>query len=429
MRVTPPAAPHPSVDTPAESRSLSRAWLTVALLCVVGCLNYLDRNMITTMRKSIVDAVPMTDAQFGLLTSIFLWVYGVLSPFAGFLADRFSRGRVIIISLFVWSAVTWMTAHATTFEGLLIARALMGISEACYIPAALALITDYHRGSTRSFATGVHNAGIMIGQGLGGVGGWLAENHSWHYPFTIFGIVGIVYAVFLLFTLRDAPRETALAASSETVAAPPSKKVTFGAAISSLLSNSSFLVALSFFGLLGVAGWGLVGWLPTYFQERFNLGQGVAGFSATGYLTAGTFTGVLLGGFLADQWSRTNPRARILIPAIGLCIAAFGVLALSLTHVFTIAVAGVVIYGVTRTFTDANMMPILCLIADPRYRATGYGLLNLVSCVIGGVGIYAGGALRDAHIDLSKLFLFVVGVIIVCATLLFFLKPKAQQAS
>src|SRR5678816_2477570 len=90
-----------------------RAWLIVALLWVVGCLNYLDRVMITTMRGSLVEAIPMTDAQFGLLTSVFLWVYGLLSPFAGFLADRFNRSRVIITSLFLWSLVTWFTAHAT----------------------------------------------------------------------------------------------------------------------------------------------------------------------------------------------------------------------------------------------------------------------------------------------------------------------------
>src|SRR3954465_1158014 len=114
-----------------------RAWLTVGLLWFVGCLNYLDRVMITTMRQSVVDAIPMTDAQFGLLTTVFLLVYGLLSPFAGFLADRFNRSRVILISLIVWSAVTWLTAHATTYGQLLTTRALMGVSEACYIPAAL----------------------------------------------------------------------------------------------------------------------------------------------------------------------------------------------------------------------------------------------------------------------------------------------------
>ena len=124
----------------SDSTLPARAWLVVALLWVVGMLNYLDRVIITTMHGSLIEAIPMTEAQFGLLTSVFLWVYGILSPFAGFLADRFNRSRVIVISLFAWSVLTWLTAHATTFHGLLITRALMGISEACYIPAALALI-------------------------------------------------------------------------------------------------------------------------------------------------------------------------------------------------------------------------------------------------------------------------------------------------
>jgi len=151
------------------SHPLAQAWLMVGLLWFVACLNYLDRVMITTMRASLVGAIPMSDAQFGLLTSVFLWGYALLSPFAGFLADRFSRSRVVLCSLFVWSAVTWLTGHAQTFNQLLVARALMGVSEACYIPAALALIMDYHRGPTRSLATGIYMSGITVGSGLGGL--------------------------------------------------------------------------------------------------------------------------------------------------------------------------------------------------------------------------------------------------------------------
>ncbi len=142
-----------------KAETMFRAWLVVALLWVVALLNYLDRMMLTTMRDSIKAAIAMNDEQFGLLTSVFLGVYGLLSPLGGYLADRFSRSRVIVGSLLVWSLVTWLTGHAQTFEQLLAARALMGLSEACYIPAALALIADYHRGPTRSLATGIHMTG------------------------------------------------------------------------------------------------------------------------------------------------------------------------------------------------------------------------------------------------------------------------------
>ena len=408
--------------TPATSIEppLPRGWLIVALLFVVGGLNYLDRIMITTMRNSIVEAIPMTDAQFGLLTAVFLWVYAALSPFAGFFADKFSRSRVVIGSLFVWSAVTWWTAHVTTYEQLLLSRALMGISEAFYLPAALALIADYHRGTTRSFATGVHMTGIMVGNGLGGIGGLIAEGRGWSFPFGIFGAVGIGYSVVLLVLLRDAPQP---ANKANGTAVPSPGQVQFGEAISSLFSRGAFRLAVAFWGLLGLAGWAIAGWMPTYFKEHFNLSQGVAGMSATSYRKAASMVGVLIGGALADYWSRTNPRGRILLPAIGLCIAAVGLLVMANASVFAIAVGGLITYGLTRTFTDANMMPILCLVCDSRYRATGYGVLNCFNCTIAGFTVYFGGALRDAGGSLGTLYLMASGSLVVCAVILFAMRP------
>jgi MFS family permease len=395
----------------------SRAWLVVGLLFVVGCLNYLDRIMITTMRSSIVDAIPMTDAQFGLLTSVFLWIYGLLSPFAGFMADRYSRSRVIIISLFVWSLVTWMTVHAQTFNQLLLTRALMGVSEACYIPAALALIADYHRGSTRSLAMGIHMAGIMIGQSLGFLGGFIAEKYAWTDAFALIGIIGVIYAAVLLFLLKDAPRQAI------AIEEPKPAPVKLGTALKDLFSRKGFIMVLIFWGMLGIVGWMVLGWLPTFYKERFHLTQSAAGLYATGYLYPVSMAGVLLGGFLADRWSKTNLRARILVPAIGLCIAAPFVFTGSMTDILPLAIGCFMVYGLTRSFSDTNMMPILCMVADDRYRATGYGVLNLFSCIVGGIGLYAGGALRDAHVDVSLLFRVAAVCMVFCAFILFRLRP------
>jgi sugar phosphate permease len=287
----------------AQAKLWQNPWLVVGLLFIVGALNYLDRTMIATMRTSLVDSIPMTDAQFGLLTSVFLWVYGLLSPFAGFMADRFSRSKVIIGSLFVWSLVTWLTSMATTYNQLLVARALMGVSEACYIPAALALILDYHKGSTQSLATGLHMSGVMVGQSLGFVGGWLAESHSWNHAFHIFGLVGMVYAVILVFILKDAPKDPVEGGiqPSKPEVKSNGEEVKLGGAMRDLFSRKSFLYLLIFWGILGVIGWMIMAWLPTYYKEQFNLSQSMAGFYATAYLYPASIVGLLFGGFISDR--------------------------------------------------------------------------------------------------------------------------------
>jgi MFS family permease len=413
------------ISQPVRSKSEKltyKAWLVVGLLCVVGCLNYLDRVMITTMRQSIIQSIHMTDAQFGLLTSVFLWVYGLLSPLAGFLADRFSRSRIIIISLFVWSLMTWLTAHATTFHGLLATRALMGISEACYLPAALALITDYHKGNTRSLAIGIHMAGVMVGQSLGFLGGWIAEKHQWTDAFIVFGGIGIVYSMILFFFLRDAKNKTQLTDDNLN-------DISFFSAIKNLFSKTSFIILLLFWGLLGVVGWMILGWLPTYYKEQFNLSQTIAGIYATGYMYPLSMAGVIVGGYFADRWSKKNNKSRILVPVIGLCIAAPAVFAASTTGILYITIGGFMAYAFFRVFSDTNLMPVLCMVADKRYIATGYGVLNMFACIVGGLGIYASGALRDAHVDMSLLFKVAAFSMLICAALLYSIKKEVEASS
>ena len=398
----------------------ARAWLTVALLWVAACLNYLDRIMLITMRTSIKEAIPMTDAQFGLLTTVFLVVYGLLSPLGGFVSDRIGRSRVIIFSLFVWSATTWFTAHATTFTELIASRAVMGISEACYFPAAASLLMDYHREKTRSLANGIHLSGVMVGSGLGGLGGWIADGWGWTRAFQIFGVSGVVYSLLLIALLRARPRDT----GENELRVGPASSVKIGEAMRSLFSRGSFVLAMTFWGLLGLASWSFIAWLPSYLTEHFGLAQGKAGLVSMGCTYTGSLVGMVLSGALGDRWALRHPRGRIFVGVIGVCLAIPGILLVANTTLLPLAIFGLVFYGLMRAFPDANMMPILCQFVDARYRGTAMGLLNAFATIVGGLTIYAGGVLRDAHVDISRVFDFGAGSLVVCAALLWFVRPQ-----
>ena len=290
----------------------------------------------------------------------------------------------------------------------------MGISEACYIPAALALITDYHRGKTRSLAVGIHMTGIFAGAGAGGLGGWLAAQYNWNFAFHLFGIVGIFYSAMLAFFLHDV-RHVGL--DARTVNAP-STKPAFFTALRSLLKSGTFLVIFLYWGLLSLVSWAVTGWMPTFLYEQFDLAQGEAGIMATTCSQGAALFGVLIGGAWADRWSSASVRGRVFVPMVGLCIAAPAILVVSGTDTLSIALACLAIFGMTNAFNDANMMPILCQVADPRYRATGYGVLNLCGCLVGGLSNYIGGVLRDADVNVALLFRVAAIGMVVCIGLL-----------
>ncbi|WP_449438846.1 MFS transporter [Pedobacter steynii] len=398
------------------------SWIIVAMLWIVAFLNYLDRILITSMRDPIVTDFNLSDAQFGLLTSVFLWSYGFLSPFGGYFADRYSRKKVIVFSVMVWSVVTLWTGFTTSFQEMLAARFLMGLSEACYIPAALALITDYHKGKTRSLATGLHMSGLYAGLALGGLGGYIAELWGWRSGFHVFGIVGIVYSLILLYVLKDHKSEP-----SEVTEEEQMPKISLTGALKVLFSEASFFILLFYFAILGIVNWLVYGWLPTFLKDHFNLNLGEAGISATGYIQIGSFIGVIAGGILADRWTRKNNRGRLYMLIIGFTLGAPFLFLMASTNVFTIAIIAMLVFGLARGFNDANLMPILRQVADGRYIATGYGFLNFLSTIIGGLMVYVGGALKDAQVDLSIVYQVSAVAMLLATWSLFAVKLKKNN--
>lgn len=408
-----PACPAllPDVSTPPTAY----AWLVVGLLGVVALLNYLDRLMITSMVGKIRPELGISSAEFGLFTSVFLWVYAVLNPLGGFLADRVGRTVVIVASLFFWSAATCISGFAHSYHEMLAARALMGISEACYMPAALAMISDYHRGRTRSLATGLHMVGSYCGAALGGLGGYIAESVGWRFGFRIFGAIGIGYAVVLLLALRDQPK---IASPGGAVAAAPRSQLRIPDMLAALLASPGFWILLAVNVLVGICNWSIYGWLPAYLKDRFNLGLGAAGLSATFYFQCASLVGVLVSGAVADWWRQSNRRARALVPAIGFCLAGPGLMAIGSAGLLFIVIVALLIVGLGRAAFDSNQMPLIRELVDERCSATGFGILNLISTAAGGVAVYAGGAMQDHQVSLSLVFQFCGGAMLLAGLLL-----------
>ncbi len=370
-------------------------WIVVALLWVVALLNYMDRQMLSTMREYIaMDITQLQQAEaFGVLMAIFLWIYAIVSPFAGTVADRLSRKWLIVGSLAVWSAVTLLMGYCTTFSQLKWLRGLMGVSEALYIPSSLSLIADYHTGKSRSLAVGIHMTGLYLGQALGGFGANLASALSWQQTFHWFGIIGIAYAVILIFCLREARPAAAPVISSEAEKSPAKESIWKSFAL--IFSNIAFWAILFYFASSSMPGWATKNWLPTLFQGSLDIPMEKAGPIATITIAASSLIGVLIGGPLSDRWVKKNLKGRIYTSAIGLGMMIPALVLIGLGHGLIAAVAAGLIFGIGYGMFDTNNMPILCQFVPSRLRATAYGFMNTVGVAMGAVCTQVLGRMQD----------------------------------
>lgn len=401
-------------------------WVVVGLLWFVALLNYMDRQILSTMRPAIaVDIVELERAAvFGNLMAVFLWIYGFMSPVAGVLADKWNRKWLIVGSLFVWSAVTFGMGYATNYEQLYALRALMGVSEAMYIPAGLALIADYHTDKSRSLAVGIHMTGLYFGQALGGFGATVAEEYSWQHTFIFFGGIGLVYAIILAFFLFEVPNR---AEKRQAVAnAPAVEKVPLLKGFSVLLSNVAFWVMLLYFAIPSLPGWATKNWLPTLFADNLNIPMSQAGPMSTITIAVSSFVGVIVGGLLSDRWIQRHIRGRIYTSAIGLALTVPAVILIGYGTTTTAIVSAGLLFGFGFGMFDANNMPILCQIVSAKYRATAYGIMNMVGVMAGAYITKILGGSADAGELGHDFALLAVIVAVVIVIQLLVLRPKAN---
>lgn len=402
-------------------------WVVVGLLWVVALLNYMDRQMLSTMQEAMkADIAELNKAEaFGALMAVFLWIYGFMSPVAGMIADRLSRKWLVIGSLFVWSAVTFLMGYANSFKVLYGLRALMGISEALYIPSALSLIADWYQGKSRSLATGVHMTGLYVGQAIGGFGATVAAMFSWRSTFHWFGIIGIIYSAVLMVALKENPNHAV--EIQKPAGEKPSGKTNLFKGFSIVLSNWAFWVILFYFAAPSLPGWATKNWLPTLFSESLGIPMSEAGPISTITIAVASFIGVLAGGVMSDRWVQKNIRGRIYTGAIGLGMTIPALMLLGFGHELIAVVGAGLLFGVGYGIFDANNMPILCQFVSAKYRGTAYGIMNMT-------GVFAGAAVTQVlgkwtdggNLGLGFALLSIV-VAVAVALQLYFLRPSTDN--
>ncbi len=405
------------------TQSKKYPWIVVALLWVVALLNYMDRQMLSTMKPSMQIDIPelQTAANFGYLMAIFLWIYGFMSPLAGVIADKVNRKWLIVGSLFVWSVVTFAMGFAKTFDQLYWLRALMGVSEAMYIPAGLSLIADYHSSKTRSLAVGIHMTGLYMGQALGGFGATIAVKFSWQQAFQSFGIIGIIYSVVLILLLKEKRGVNEITLENNYLG---NRKTSLLKSLSLLLTNISFWIILFYFAVPSLPGWGVKNWLPTLFAQNLDIDMSKAGPLSTITIAASSFIGVIFGGILSDKWVQKNLRGRIYTSTIGLALTIPALIFIGYGHSLFAVISAAICFGFGFGMFDANNMPILCQFVSSKNRATAYGLMNMVGVFAGAIITNLLGKSTDKG-NLGKDFAMLAGIVLVALAIqLSFLKPK-----
>jgi MFS transporter, Spinster family, sphingosine-1-phosphate transporter len=384
-------------------------WLLVLALFFVSTLNYADRTAITALYTLLKTDLGFTDVGLGALGSVFLWSYAFSSPFSGFLGDRVRRGRLVLCSLAGWSLVTLISGLAATQWQLLGMRGALGLVEAMYLPAAMALVAEYHGTETRGTALALMALGNYVGMAGGGaVAGYFGEHYGWRMPLIALGAAGLVLAAICRFILPAGRAERSEASSP----------LSFPAAATALLRIPSFLVLAGAGVLTAIGTWIFINWLPLYFRENMGMTLAGAGFFGSSLVSLSGAAGQVVGGVVSDRVARGGLHRRMLLQAVLILCAAPMLLAFVLTRSLTLIMAALVVYSLLRTSADLNMLPLLCDLAGVDKRSTAFGITNMVNTLAGGLGVFVAGYLKSGF-GLDGVFAGVTGILALDAVLLF----------
>jgi MFS family permease len=324
-----------------------------------------------------------------------MWMYAGFGPVAGWISDRLPRKTVILGALAIWSIATGLTAFATGYRSLVAVRALGGLAEAFYFPAAMSMLGDYHGPASRSRAMSIHQSAVYIGSIAGAtLSAVIAEHHGWRPAFLLFGGIGVLLSGLLLLLLRE-PVRTASLDSEHT---PDRAGILSG--IGDLLANRFALALMAIFVGANFVAVIFLTWLPTFLYRKFSMTLTMAGFNASAYLQLASVAGVVLGGVLADRASRRERGGRIRIQAMGLLLGVPFLFLSGWTTSTKILLVSFVGFGLCKGLYDSNIWASLYDVIPANRRGIAAGVMNSLGWLGGGMApIAVAAAMRSTSLS------------------------------
>jgi len=391
------------------------AWMALGFLWFTFLLNYVDRQVVFSIFPALERDLGFSDAQLGLVGSVFTWVYSLSMPLTGRIADLARRDRVVIASLVLWSLATAGTAYSYSIGAFLIWRGVMGITEALYIPAALSLIAGLHAAGTRSKALAIHSTAQLAGIVAGGwYGGWAADNIGWRPGFYVLAGTGVAYSFVLARVFRAMP--DLRPARSREPAAPLD-----------VLKSRCYLALMATFFAFCVMLWMLYAWLPSFIYERYGLSMTASGFAATVYLQTSSAAGALAGGVLGDKVTRRFRAGRFYVAGLGVLMCApFAYLTLAGGSLLVLKLAATG-FGLFAGLMIANIFASAYDVISERNYGFGAGALNMAGGLAGGAAIFFAGLWKQT-LGIETLMGWSAASAAACACLLILVAATRFQA-
>lgn len=371
-------------------------WFLLLFLWVAFFLHQGTRQIYNAILPQIQDAFGVDSTKMGIVATIFTLTYGICAPLSGFASDFLKRKYMVIVGLGVFCSGIFISGWVSSIGLMIVFYGLLnGAGQAFYYPAACSLLGQLHE-KTRATALAIHQtalyAGIVICSCVSGMFADIPSVGSldgWRIPFILFGGIGIVWAVMLVFLMRDTkPIHHAEGAAT-------AEKASFKDAFLVMFRKPAAISLALGFGMMIYVDCGFKTWMPTFLQEHFKMDAAVAATNAVIWHYAGAFVGVMLGGRITDKLAKTRKTIRFEANIIGLLCGAPFIYLMANTPSQTLCCIAMAAFGLCRGVYDSNLFASLFDVVAPRYRASASGLMLCFAFIIGSSAPAVLGWIRD----------------------------------